>query len=74
MIGPCFAMHCLVAFHFCNHLTEEELSGYFTLIVFLLLSGFGALRLFLGVSWVGLNCVIVAFPVILIYCFGVNYT
>ena len=22
MIGPCFAMHYLVAFHFCNHLAE----------------------------------------------------
>ena len=27
MIGPCFAMHYLVAFHFCNHLAEEEIAG-----------------------------------------------
>ena len=27
MIGPCFAMRYLVAFHFCNHLAEEEIAG-----------------------------------------------
>ena len=50
------------AFHFHNHLAEEERAGYFILIVFLLLRGFGALSLFLMVSWVRLQCVIVAFP------------
>ena len=51
MIGPCFAMHNLVAFHFCNHLAEEEIAGCFTLTVFLLalLIIFGALCLFLTV-------------------------
>ena len=41
---------------------EEEIAGCFTLIVFLHLSVFSALCLFLMVSWVGLQCVIVAFP------------
>ena len=56
MISPCFAMLYLVAFYFCNHLAEEEITGCFTLIVFLLvlLIVFGALCLFLMVSWVGL--------------------
>ena len=27
VIGPCFAMNNLVAFHFCNHLAEEEIVG-----------------------------------------------
>ena len=62
MIGPCFAMHYLVAFHCCNHLVEEEIAGCFTLIVFLHLSVFSALCLFLMVLWVGLQCAIVAFP------------
>ena len=35
-IGPCFAMHYLVAFNFCNHLVQEEIAGCFTLIVSLL--------------------------------------
>ena len=26
VIGPCFAVHCLVAFHFCNHLAEVEIT------------------------------------------------
>ena len=44
-----------MAFHFCNHLVEEEIAGYFTLIVFLLALSivFGALCLFLMMSWVG---------------------
>ena len=36
VIGPCFAMHYLVAFRFCNHLAEEEIAGSFTLMAFLL--------------------------------------
>ena len=59
MIGHCFALHNLVAFQFCNHLAEEEIAGCFTFIALLLLSFFGALCLFLTVSWVGLQCVIV---------------
>ena len=64
LFGPCFAMYYIVTFHFFNHLAEEEIAGCFTLIVFLLglLIVFGALCLFLAVSWVGLQCVIVAFP------------
>ena len=30
VIGPCFAMHYLVAFHFCDILAEEEIAGCFT--------------------------------------------
>ena len=58
----CYAL--LSGFHFCNHLAEEEMAGYFTLIVFLLalLIVFCALCLFLTVSWIGLHFVIVAFP------------
>ena len=59
---PCFAMQYLVAFQFCNHPTKEEIAGCFIFIVFLPLSDVGALCLFLTVSWVSLQCVIVAFP------------
>ena len=62
MIGPSFVMHYLVAFPFGNHLAEEEITGCFIFIVFLLLSIFGALCLFLTVSWAGLECLIVTFP------------
>ena len=55
VIGPCLALHYLVAFRFCNHLAKEEIACCFTLIVFLLWSVFGALCLFLPVSWVGLH-------------------
>ena len=67
--GPCFVMHYLVAFHFCNHLAEEEIAGRFSLNVFLLalFIVFGALCLFLTMPWVGMQCVFVAFLVILIY-------
>ena len=74
VIGPCFAMYNLVAFQFCNHLAEEEIAGCFTFIVFLLLSVFGAMCLFLMVSWVGLQCVIVAFPGHTFLLFEVHYT
>ena len=64
MIGPWFAMYYLVAFYFCNHLAEEEIACCFPLIVFLLalLIVVSALCLFLTVSWIGLQCVIVTFP------------
>ena len=74
VIGLCFAMLYLVAFHFCDNLVKEEIAGCFTLIVFLLLSDFGALCLFLTVSWVGLQCVIVAFPCHTFLHFEVHYT
>ena len=41
-----------------NHLIEEEIADCFTLIVFLMC----VLCLFLMVPWIGLLCVIVAFP------------
>ena len=74
VIGPCFAMHNLVAFQFCNHLDEEEIASRFTFIVFLLLSVFGALCLFLTVSWVKLQCAIVAFLGHTFLLFEVHYT
>ena len=57
-------MYYLVAFHFRNHLARDEIAGCFPLIVFLLalLIVLSALCLFLTVSWIGLQCVIVAFP------------
>ena len=58
VIGHRFAMHYLVAFYFCKYLAEERIAGCFTLMVFFLLSVFGAVRLFLTVSWVGLHPVI----------------
>ena len=73
-IGPCFAMHYLVAFHFCDHLAKEEITGCFTFIVFLLLSVFGALCLCLTVSYVGMQCAIVAFLVHTYLLFEVHYT
>ena len=65
-----------MAFHFCNHLADEEIAGCFTLIVFLLalLIVFGALCLFLTVSWVGMQCVIVAFSGHTYLFFEVHYT
>ena len=76
MIGACFAMHYSVTFHFCNHLAKEEIAGSFTLIGFLLvlLIVFGALCLFLTMSWVGLQCVLVAFPGHTYLFFEVHYT
>ena len=73
-IGPCFAMHYLVTIHFCDHLAKQEIAGCFTFNVFLLLSVFGALCLFLTVSYVGMQCVIVAFLVHTYLLFEVHYT
>ena len=39
VFGPCFEMHYYFFFLFCNHITEEERIGCFTLIVFLLSCG-----------------------------------
>ena len=30
VIGPCYAMHFLVIFYFCNHLAKEAIAGCFT--------------------------------------------
>ena len=54
----CFAMHYLLSFYFYIHLAEEERAGCFTLIVLLLLGVFGAMCIFLTVSWVGHQYVI----------------
>ena len=62
-IGPCYAL--LSGLSLLQSSGRERIAGCFTLIVFLLALFlfliFGALCLFL-LSWVGLQCVIVAFP------------
>ena len=62
MIGPCYAL--LSDLSFLKSTGRGRIAGCFTLIVFLLalFLVFGALCLLLTVSWVGLQCVIVAFP------------
>ena len=49
-------------FQFCNHLDEEERAGCFVLIVFLVIITVNIMWLFLTMPWVGLQCVILAFP------------
>ena len=56
VFGHCSVVQC--RFEFCNYLPGEEGAGWFTLIVFWC----HALCRFLTVPWVGLQCVIVAFP------------
>ena len=57
----------------CNHLAEEERVGYISLFSWCHMA-VSVLCLFLTVPWVGLQCVIVAFLVILTYfsCAYVN--
>ena len=61
MIGPCYAL--LSGLSLLQSAGRGRFAGCFTLIVFLLalFFVFGALCLFLTVSWVRLQCVIVAF-------------
>ena len=61
-IGPCYAL--LRGLSLLQSSGRGRIAGCFTLIVFLLVLFlvFGAQCLFLTVSWVGLQCVIVAFP------------
>ena len=62
MNGPCYAL--LSGLSLLQLSGPGRIAGCFTLIVFLLalFLVFGALCLFLTVSWVGLQCVSVAFP------------
>ena len=62
VIGPCYAL--LSSFSLLQSAGRGRIAGCFTLIVFLLalFLVFGPLCLFLTVAWVGLQCVIVAFP------------
>ena len=63
MIGPCYAL--LSELSFSQSSGRGRIAGCFTLIVILLalFLVFGALCLFLTVSWIGLQCVnFVAFP------------
>ena len=68
-VGGCcdwslFSYALLSGFSLSQSSGRGRIAGCFTLIVFLLalLIVFDALCLFLRVSWVGLQCVIVAFP------------
>ena len=62
MLRPCFVIRFLMSFKFCKHIAEENGTGCFILIIFLL----SCYRLcsvsFLHVSMVGSWSVIVAFP------------
>ena len=63
VIGPCYAL--LRGLSLLQSYGRGRIAGCFTLIVFLLalfFFVFGVLCLFLTMSWVGLQCVIVAFP------------
>ena len=62
MIGPCYAL--LSGLSLLQSSGQGRVAGCFTLIVFLLelFLVFGVPCLFLTVPWVGLQCVIVAFP------------
>ena len=62
MFGPCFVIQYSVSLKCCNHLYGEKRVGCFTLIVFLMSCG-SVLSLFLTVPCVGLQCVIVVFPI-----------
>ena len=55
-------MHYLVLLKFCYHRYGEVKAIYFTLIVLLMSLTVSVMWLFLVVSWVGLQCVIVVFP------------
>ena len=74
VIGPCFAL--LIGLLLSQSSSRGRIAGCYTLIVFLLAPFlvFGALCLFLTVSWIGLQCVnLWHFLVILIY-FEIHYT
>ena len=55
-----FVIKC--PFLFCNHIGEEERAGCYVLLSFGCLVTANVLWLFLMMSWVGLQCVIVEFP------------
>ena len=59
-----FVLLCITfcPFQFCNHFYEKEKADYFAFIVFWMSCYCKCSWLFLTVSWVGLQCVIVAFP------------
>ena len=65
----CLSLFCyallitLCSFQICNHLEEEEKAGCFA-IIDLQMYCYYVLWLFLTVPWVGLQCVIVVFPII----------
>ena len=74
VIGPCYAL--LSGLSLLQSSGRGRIAGCFSLIVFLLglFLVFGALCLFLTVSWVGLQCVIVAFPGHTFFIFELHYT
>ena len=57
----CYVLLCVHSI-FCNHLEEEEKAGCFAFIVLQMSCYCKCLWLFLTVSWVGLQCIIVIFP------------
>ena len=60
-------MHYFVSFLVCNHLKEEKRAGCFAFLSYECLVTVYVLWLFLTVTWVGLQCVIVVFLIILTY-------
>ena len=58
-------MHYFVAFIVCNHVDEEERAGCFASLSFGCLVTVNVLWLFLTVSWVGLQCVMWYFLILL---------
>ena len=62
VIGPCYAL--LTGISLLQSAGRRRIAGCFTFVFLLaLFLVFGALCLFLTVSWIGLQCVIAAFPV-----------
>ena len=57
----CYAVLC-VRSRFCDHLEEEEKSGCFAILYYRCTVTINVLWLFLTLSRVGLQCVIVIFP------------
>ena len=58
----CFGMHNFVSILFCNHLHAEKRASCLLLLSFSCLVTVNVLWLFLTMSWVGLQCVIVVCP------------
>ena len=60
----CWFLVCitLCPFYFCNHLDEEERAVCFSLVFSWCLVTVTVMWLFLTMPWIGLRCVIAAFP------------
>ena len=62
-----FGIHYFVSFLVCNHLEEEERAVCFAFLSYECLDAVYVLWLFLTVPWVGLQCVLWVFLIILTY-------